>query len=92
MKRKVTDKYRQDIKNGTVAKLPEELGPIADGIHTLIQAVYDDSVLKDMFSDGHETKVKDNPLNENFAKKSFRRFGVRSTISTPTPLILTAPS
>lgn len=72
MKRKVTDKYRQDIKNGTVAKLPEELGPIADGIHTLIQAVYDDSVLKDMFSDGHETKVKDNPLNENFAKREFQ--------------------
>lgn len=45
---------------------------MADGIHTLIQAVYDDSVLKDMFSDGHETKVKDNPLNENFAKKEFQ--------------------
>ena len=72
MKRKVTDKYRQDIKSGTVAELPEELKPMADGIHTLIQAVYDDSVLKDMFSDGHETKVKDNPLNENFAKKEFQ--------------------
>ena len=72
MKRKVTDKYRQDVKNGTVAELPEELGPMTDGIHTLIQAVYDDSVLKDMFSDGHETKVKDNPLNENFAKKEFQ--------------------
>ena len=72
MKRKVTDKYRQDVKNGTVAALPEELKPMADGIHRLIQAVYDDSVLKDMFSDGHETKVKDNPLNENFAKKEFQ--------------------
>ena len=72
MKRKVTDKYRQDIKNGSVAELPEELKPMADGIHMLIQAVYDDSVLKDMFSDGHETKVKDNPLNENFAKKEFQ--------------------
>lgn len=38
----------------------------------LIQSVYDDSVLKDMFSDGHESKVKDNPLNENFAKKEFQ--------------------
>ena len=28
--------------------------------------------LADMFSDGHETKVKDNPLNENFAKKEFQ--------------------
>ena len=72
MKRKVTDKYRQDVKNGTVAELPEELKPMTDGIHTLIQAVYDDSVLKDMFSDGHETKVKDNPLNENFAKREFQ--------------------
>ncbi len=72
MKRKVTDKYRQDVKNGTVAELPEELKPMTDGIHTLIQAVYDDSVLKDMFFDGHETKVKDNPLNENFDKKEFQ--------------------
>ena len=69
---KVTDRYRQDIKSGTVAEFPDELKPMADGIHTLIQAVYDDSVLKDMFTDGHETKVKDNPLNENFAKKEFQ--------------------
>ena len=72
MKRKVTDKYRQDVKNGTVAELQDELKPMTDGIHTLIQAVYDDSVLKDMFSDGHETKVKDNPLNENFSKREFQ--------------------
>ena len=25
-----------------------------------------------MFTDGHETKVKDNPLNDNFAKKEFQ--------------------
>lgn len=72
MDRRVTDKYREEIKNGTVAELPEALKPMADGIHTLIQAVYDDSVLKDMFSDGHDTKVKDNPLNENFAKREFQ--------------------
>lgn len=72
MKRKVTDKYRQEVKNGTVAELPDELKPMAEGIHMLIQSVYDDSVLEDMFSDGHETKVKENPLNENFAKKEFQ--------------------
>lgn len=72
MKRKVTDKYRQEIKSGTVAELPDELKPMAEGIHTLIQSVYDDSILKDMFTDGHETKVKDNPLNDNFAKKEFQ--------------------
>ena len=69
---KVTDKYRQEIKSGTVAELPEELKPMADGIHTLIQSVYDDNILQDMFTDGHETKVKDNPLNDNFAKKEFQ--------------------
>lgn len=72
MKRKVTDKYRQEVKSGSVAELPDELKPMADGIHSLIQSVYDDSILKDMFTDGHETRVKDNPLNENFAKQEFQ--------------------
>ena len=71
-KRQVTDKYRQDAKNGTAAALPDELKPMAEGIHALVQAIYDDSVLKDMFANGHETKVKENPLNENFAKKEFQ--------------------
>ena len=72
MKRKVTDKYRNDAAANALAPMPEELQPMAEGIHMLIQAVYDDNVLDDMFKDGHETKVKDNPLNENFAKKEFQ--------------------
>ena len=72
MKRRVTDKYRQDINLGTAAELPDELKPMAEGIHLLIQSVYDDSVLDNMFTDGHGTKVKENPLNENFAKKEFQ--------------------
>jgi len=72
MKRKVTDKYRADVANGTVEPLPLELAPMTEGIHALIQSVYDDSILADMFKDGHESKVKDNPLNENFAKKEFQ--------------------
>lgn len=72
MKRKVTDKYRQEIKSGIVAELPDELKPMAEGIHTLIQSVYDDRILQDMFTDGHETKVKNNPLNDNFARKEFQ--------------------
>lgn len=77
MKRKVTDKYRNDVLTGSLAPLPEELQPMSDGIHTLIQSVYDDSVLKDMFTDGHESKVKENPLNENFAKKEFQAVSVK---------------
>ena len=72
MKRRVTDKYRQDINLGMTAELPDELKPMTEGIHLLIQSVYDDSVLDNMFTDGHGTKVKENPLNENFAKKEFQ--------------------
>lgn len=72
MKRKVTDKYRVDVQMGTVAPLPEELAPMTDGIQTLIQSVYDDSVLEAMFADGHESSIKENPLNDNFAKKEFQ--------------------
>jgi type III restriction enzyme len=72
MQRKVTDRYRSDVAMGAVAALPDELAPMADGIHALIQAVYDDSVIEKMFSDGHEAKVRDNPLNDNFAKVEFQ--------------------
>lgn len=70
--RKITDKYRADVKLGCLAPLPLDLQPMTDGIHQLIQAVYDDSVLDDMFTNGHDTKVKDNPLNDNFYKKEFQ--------------------
>ena len=72
MKRKVTDQYRADLQMQMLAPLPDELAPMAEGIHLLVQAVYDDSALKGMISDGHDTKIKENPLNENFAKKEFQ--------------------
>ena len=70
--RKITDKYRMDVEAQTVAPLPLDLQPMTEGIQTLIQAVYDDSVLDKMFTDGHDTKVKDNPLNDNFYKAEFK--------------------
>lgn len=72
MDRKVTDKYRNDLAAGTLAALPADLAPMAEGIHKLVQAVFDESVLNDMITNGHETKVKDNPLNDNFYKKEFK--------------------
>ena len=72
MDRKITDKYRTDLANNTLVALPEQLQPMSEGVHKLIQAVFDESILKEMISDGHETKVKDNPLNDNFYKKEFQ--------------------
>ena len=68
----VTEEYRNDLANNSLIPVPDELKPIEVGIHKLVQGIFDDSVLKDMVSDGHETKVKDNPLNENFYKKEFQ--------------------
>ncbi len=69
---KVTDAYRADLANKCLAPLPEGLKPMAEGIHRLIQGVFDESVLKDMVKNAHDTKVKDNPLNDNFYKKEFQ--------------------
>lgn len=72
MDRKVTDKYRTDLQAGTLAALPDQLVPMSEGIHKLVQAIFDESILKEMISDGHATKIKDNPLNDNFYKKEFQ--------------------
>lgn len=72
MDRKITDKYRMDVEAQTIAPLPLNLQPMTEGIQMLIQAVYDDSILSKMFEDGHESRVKDNPLNDNFYKKEFK--------------------
>ena len=77
MQRKVTDKYRTDDEMGTLAPMPEQISHMAEGIHLLVKSVYDDSVLDNMFQDGNQTKVKDNPLNENFAKKEFQELWKR---------------
>lgn len=69
---KVTDAYRTDLANGCLAPVPDSVKEVADGVHTLIQSVFDESVLDGMITNAHETKVKDNPLNDNFYKKEFQ--------------------
>lgn len=68
----VTEQYQVDLENNTLAPLSDELKPLAEGIHKLIQSVYNDKILDDMIDDGNETKVPNNELNENFAKKEFQ--------------------
>lgn len=64
--------YRNDLANGCLAPLPEDVRPITEGVHTLIQGVFDDSVLDRMIENGNQTKVQDNALNDNFYKKEFQ--------------------
>lgn len=68
----VTDKYRADSENHCLIKLPDELTPMADAVHLLVQGIFDESVLASMIEDGNKTKIADNELNENFFKKEFQ--------------------
>lgn len=68
----VTDGYRADLANGVLASLPESCKDISEGVHILIQSVFDEHVLDSMISNGHETKIQENALNDNFYRKEFQ--------------------
>ncbi|GHT97193.1 DEAD/DEAH box helicase [Spirochaetia bacterium] len=68
----VTETYRAAVASGTFAALKPELEPFASGIHTLVQGIFDPGILQNMIEDGHDTKVRENPLNDNFKKQEFQ--------------------
>ncbi|MDR0499897.1 MAG: DEAD/DEAH box helicase family protein [Coriobacteriales bacterium] len=63
----VTDAYRIAAETDNFAPMKPEIAHLASGVHKLVRAIFDPSILKGMVGNGHETKVKDNPLNENWA-------------------------
>ncbi len=71
----VTDTYRAAAEASSFAPMKPELAPLADAVHKLVQGIFDPSILKDMTVNGHDTKVKDNPLNENW--KDFKELWER---------------
>ena len=68
----ITEQYRADLENNALAPLAEELKTMTEGIHKLIQSIFNDKILEDMIGNGNETTVPSNDLNENFAKKEFQ--------------------
>ena len=68
----IAQDYRDDLATHRLAPLPEALAPMSEEIHKLIQAIFDDTVLKEMFADGNKTKAPENPLNDRFYKESFQ--------------------
>ncbi len=68
----VTDKYRADLENGMFVPVPESCVDITEGVHVLIQSVFDEHIFDDMFHNGHDTKIQENALNDNFYKKEFQ--------------------
>lgn len=69
----ITSEYREATIAGSLAPVPDILKPIEAGIHILIQAIYDDSLLQIMFEDGNKPKVLENPLNDRFEKAEFQK-------------------
>ncbi len=69
---KVTDKYKADVANNTLVPVSDKLKDVEPAIHTLVQAIFDESVLQGMVTDGRETQVRENPLNDNFKKEQFK--------------------
>ncbi len=63
----ITDIYRSDYEFGNFKPLKPELQEYSDSIHTFVQAIFDSSVLDEMTSNAHDTKVKENPLNDNWS-------------------------
>lgn len=69
----ITEQYKNDLSEGNLAPMSRKMAPIADGIQLLIRALYDESVAIDnMFEDGNATVIKENKLNDNFAKAEFQ--------------------
>ena len=72
-KGQVTEQYKTDFAEDNLEQLPKKLRPMADGIQLIIRALYDESVAIDnMFEDGNATVIKENKLNDNFAKAEFQ--------------------
>lgn len=68
----VTDKYRQAQESGEFAELPHEIAIIAEGVHKLVQGVFDEKILAEIIAPANKPKITENELNENFAKKEFQ--------------------
>ena len=69
----ITDKYRVDRGANTLAPLTEGIAALGAAVHALVAGIVDPHALEGMIRDGNETKVSDNPLNDNFYKEEFKR-------------------
>lgn len=68
----ITPAYREALDANSLADMPEEFKPMSESVQTLIQGIFDKSVLDNMIDNAAKTSVKENPLNDNFYKKEFQ--------------------
>lgn len=69
----VTETYRNAAESGSFVEVPPELSALTDGIHKLVQGVFDEKVLEDIVSKANKPQITENGLNDNFYKKEFQK-------------------
>ena len=69
---RITEKYQVDVDNRALTPLPDLLLKYTEGIHKLIQSVFNEKILEEMIDNGNDTKTPSNDLNDNFYKKEFQ--------------------
>jgi len=70
---KPSQSFKDAVKNGNVAKMPEGMEHLQDGVIKYVNSIYDSSILKNMFENGNSTKIVENKLNKNFEKMEFQK-------------------
>lgn len=73
----VTDTFREDLKNGSLKQLPDELESLTDAVYKHVQSIFDSKVLDDMIENGSKPQTPPNTLNDNFSKKEFQELWKR---------------
>ena len=67
-----TDKFRAEGLASVLSEFDEVLRKKAPAIELAVKSTFDESVFREMVSNGNEQKVTRNPLNANFERREFQ--------------------
>jgi type III restriction enzyme len=76
-KGEVTDKFREDLKAGTLPLFEDNLEKVSKAIYTRVQTIFDDTVIEKMIENGGTPQTPENKLNDNKEKKEFKELWKR---------------
>ena len=76
-KGEVTDKFREDLKAGTLPLFEDNLAPVSKAIYTRVQTIFDDSVIEKMIDNGGKPQTPKNDLNNNSQLEEFKKLWKR---------------
>ena len=76
-KGEVTEKFREDLKAGTLPLFEDNLEKVSKAIYTRVQTIFDDTVIEKMIENGGTPQTPENKLNDNKEKKEFKELWKR---------------